>query len=117
MFPGGVGVALHSSAELSFYKTKMRKKDCMFQYATNPGWGRGEIIKDTGLITRNEADELFEKYKADFINRLEAGERPEMVIWIGCKDESDYHTTSIHLDEDTKWDGLDFYTEEKEDID
>ena len=32
-------------------------KDCLFQYAT-----RSSVIEDTDLITRSEAEELWDKY-------------------------------------------------------
>ncbi len=66
-------------------------KNCMFQYATN-----SQIIRDTGLITRKEAKELFDSNKDDFIDRLSKGENPEMAIWGGCKDSSDYKETLEH---------------------
>jgi hypothetical protein len=96
------------------------KKDCMFQYAvTSTGWLREYDIKeDTGLITRKQAEELWHKYKEDFIKQLEREDtEPEMGIWIDCKDNIDYHTCIWHLDCNTKWDGRRFYNEVREYVD
>ena len=63
------------------------KKDKMFQYATNR-----EIIKDTELITEEEANDLWVKYINDAKSKLRDGEEPQMCIWINCKKNGDYHT-------------------------
>lgn len=96
------------------------KKDCMFQYIVTTGhiYAEYEIIKDTGLITRKEADRLWHEYRDDFIKRLNSEwSRPEMEIWINCKDNTDYHTSTMHLDEDTKYDGRRFFKEVKQYVD
>lgn len=70
------------------------KKDCAFQYATESG-----IVREsTGLITRNEADALFEKYKPQFRIDLERGLNPEMGVWINMSSESDYRDMGQHID-------------------
>ena len=69
-------------------------EDCMFQYAT-----RHTTIVNTGLISRERAETLFNQNKEDFKLRLVNGESPEMCIWINCKDESSYGETSIHWDD------------------
>lgn len=71
-------------------------KDCMFQYAT-----KNKVIADTVLITREEAIELWNKNKDDFIKRLRNEEEPEMCIWINCKDESWYSESIMHVDQDS----------------
>lgn len=72
---------------------KCEPKDCMFQYAT-----RQEIIEDTGLITKTEADSLWEKYQDDIKRKWNDFESPQMVIWGDCDTETDYHTAKKELD-------------------
>jgi len=69
-----------------------KKKDCLFQYAT-----KHKTIVDSDLITRKEADELYEKYLPDIKSRWGESEAPEMGIWINCKNNIDYHTTIKHI--------------------
>lgn len=95
----------------------MSKKDCMFQYSTvGAGYSRDyKPIEDTELITREQAEDLWRKYANDFRRNLESEYiDPEMVIWINCKDNTDYHTCIAHLDKNTKWDGRGFYKEVRE---
>ncbi len=67
------------------------KKDCLFQYALGKGFG--DLIKEnTDLITRKEAEKLWDKYYPDFIEKLQDGYEPQMGIWINCKTVTDYHT-------------------------
>lgn len=76
-------------------------KDCAFQYATGSvGLVVGEIIEDTDLITLAEATALWNKYLPDFKQRFENGERPEMCIWTGMENNTDYHTDKYHIDAD-----------------
>jgi hypothetical protein len=75
------------------YSTKIKwrdsmKKDCMFQYGTNQ-----RMLADTDLITLDEAKELFNKNRGDFINRLNADENPQMCIWINCATNESYGET------------------------
>ena len=56
----------------------------MFQYAT-----RHKIYANTDLITLDEAKELFDKNRDDFLARP-VDEESEMVIWINCKNNSSY---------------------------
>ena len=60
-------------------------RDCMFQYATHQ-----RVLADTDLITKDEAVNLFNKNKEDFLKRLENDENPEMVIWIDCATSESY---------------------------
>jgi len=46
--------------------------------------GDGEILEDTGLITRDEALAIKDKYIND--------KNKDIVIWCNCKSETDYHT-------------------------
>lgn len=62
------------------------KKDCMFQYAT-----LNEIIENTGLITKDEAEALFEKYQDDIKRKWNKFEKPQMGIWTNCKNNTDYN--------------------------
>jgi len=68
----------------------------MFQYAT-----RHKVFANTGLITRKEADELFDKNIEDFKERVVEGELPEMAVWIKCKDDSTYGESSRYWDSDS----------------
>ena len=73
------------------------KKDCMFQYALGrPPLGEKTIIESTDLITRKEADELWNKYYSDCIKKLENGNEPQMCIWIDCKNDTNYHATAFN---------------------
>ena len=82
------------------------KKDCLFQYGVDKGcftdgysFSLGtDIPEDTELITRDEADRLWEKYYPDFVKQLEKGNRPQMVIWIDCETNVAYHTVGKELD-------------------
>lgn len=66
-------------------------RNCMFQYATDK-----EIICNTDLISQEQAVEMFESKKTDYIKRLENEENPEMVIWVNCSGDGDYHSTLYH---------------------
>ena len=65
-----------------------KKKDRLFQYATQKGcFTKGYSIslgttfyEDTELITEEEANKLWEKYKPQVIKELEDGDRPQMCI-------------------------------------
>jgi len=77
-------------------------KDCMFQYAlgVKPFMAESSIIENTDLITRTEAEDLWEKYKVDFIKKLEDGYKPQMVIWIDCTSNTNYGTIDPDKDAD-----------------
>jgi hypothetical protein len=70
---------------------KEERKNCLFQYASDGGLRGIEIIEDTDLITRSEADKLWDKCYPDAIERLKKGEKPEIVIWINCIDNQSYN--------------------------
>lgn len=61
-----------------------------------------DIVEDTGLITWDEAIELWNKYKPQVIQQLEDGQDPEMCIWTGCEDTIDYKTDSFHVNKSTE---------------
>jgi hypothetical protein len=69
------------------------KKDCAFQYYIG-----SKCIEDTVLITREQADELWEKHKPQFIKFCEAKNEylddAEMALWIDMKSEINYHKTA-----------------------
>jgi len=67
-------------------------KNCVFQYATSDG----TIYKDTDLITRDEADALWEETTPDFIDKMEKGMGPEMALWIDMDSSFNYRTTAKH---------------------
>lgn len=67
-------------------------KDCAFQYATDDG----TILEDTDLISRDDAEELWQKYIPTFKKHLEEGRGPEMAIWIDMATPTSYKETSAH---------------------
>jgi hypothetical protein len=68
-------------------------KDCMFQYATNFGGYAGiKIYADTDLITREEAIQLWNKNLLKANKEIEDGATVDMVIWVNCSSNTDYHT-------------------------
>lgn len=71
----------------------MEKKDCLFQFAT-----KHEIFADTGLITREEAEELWKKYQKELRENWDELSNPQMCIWINCDSETDYHTVGKEID-------------------
>lgn len=77
---------------------RLKMKDCAFQYAT----ADGIIVKDTDLISRADAEQLWQEHIDLFKSDVEAGKTPEMAIWIDMRSNTDYHTTAIH------WHGDDF---------
>jgi hypothetical protein len=96
------------------------KKDCMFQYAHKKlgilgySYSGYDIVEDTGLITFEEAVELWEKYKSDFIRHHQEGGNPEMVIWSDCPDETTYVPDFAHVDGQTEVIGDRLYIVKKE---
>ena len=70
-------------------------KTCMFQYYNSEFGG---IIEDTKLISRKEAVALFDKYYDEAVESVLDGYEVQMVIWSGCKDNTDYSTMYADLD-------------------
>ena len=67
-------------------------KDCVFQYATSDG----VVKQDTNLITRANAEELWQKYIPVFKEDMRGGLEPEMRIWVDMEDDCDFHKTCAH---------------------
>lgn len=74
------------------------RKDCAFQFIVQYSYGAFENYEDTGLITLDDAKKLWEKWLPTFIRHLQGADSPEMGIWIGMKDETDYRESIGHLD-------------------
>lgn len=88
------------------------KRDCLFQYATNH-----KVIEDTELITRKDADKLVQKYLEDIKGRWDDIESPQMVIWIDCDTNTDYHTMDLEIDyRDCELSNGHFYRIKREEI-
>lgn len=90
-----------------------KKKDCAFQFA-HDSWPKLKLVEDTPLISLDEAKELWAKYLPDFIRQLELGNNPEMALWINMKDNTDYHTTLVHVNRNTETDGKRLFETKKE---
>lgn len=71
-----------------------QKKDCVFQYATDDG----EVWNDTALISRADAEALWQQNIEVFRMHLEQGRGPEMAIWVDMANDSDFHTMAAHWD-------------------
>jgi hypothetical protein len=76
-------------AELTCYA------DCSFQY-----YADGQMVEDTGLITKDEGLRLIEKYKDDFADHCKLGHVAEMALWIEMNTEDDYRKTHLHIHSD-----------------
>ena len=63
-------------------------KNAMFQY-----YDGVTMVDDTGLISLEDAIELFESRKQSFAHSMSAGLICQMCIWCECKHESDYRVT------------------------
>lgn len=70
---------------------RIEKKDCVFQYALP-----SEIIEDTMMITREDGDRLWEKYKVQFLEHMKEGRDPEMVLWTEMKSPTDFRKSARH---------------------
>ena len=62
-----------------------------FQYASD-----GRMLEDTGLITENEALELWRVYTPIFKDHMQIGGDPAMVIWCGMQHDHDYKYKHKH---------------------
>jgi hypothetical protein len=78
---------------------RLKMKNCAFQYAT----ADGNIVKDTDLISRADAEQLWQEHIDLFKSDVEAGKTPEMAIWIDMVSDTNYHKAAIH------WHGDDFF--------
>lgn len=79
------------SLHLVFYKPM---KNCMFQYALR----HGKIIEDTGLITREEANALWNKYQDHIKDNWDEYSAPQMCIWVDCDSPTNYHAIAVEID-------------------
>jgi hypothetical protein len=68
------------------------KKDCAFQY-----YNGTKMVKDSGLITREQAYELWKEWGEDFVNQVEMGTGAEICIWTNMENDTDYQTDEFHL--------------------
>ena len=68
-------------------------KDCAFQYYSD-----GNLVEDTNLITRTEANALWEKHKPSFRMDVERGVDASVALWINMKYLSDYQETAVRHD-------------------
>lgn len=81
------------------------EKTYMFQYVYDRGFhGKGisfsdcKTVEDTGLISLDEAEALWEKYLPKVIENLKEDERPQMCIWKYCNSETDYGAVLKEID-------------------
>ena len=68
-------------------------KDCCFQYATEQ---RGDPVIDSGLISRADAEQMWQEHIPKFKRDVERGAIPEMAIWIDMGSDTDYCKTASH---------------------
>lgn len=73
------------------------KKDRMFQCTIGNSWGI-DILEDTGLITRNQAYELWDKYFDQIKKALVDNNGGDMVIWKDCDSNTDYNIEEKVID-------------------
>ena len=64
-------------------------QDCAFQY-----YRGGRMVIDTALVTREEADELWEIYISDFKEACERGDDAEIALWVDMKYDVNYQKTA-----------------------
>jgi len=69
-----------------------REATCAFQY-----YARGRMVEDTGLITREEAETLWQNHKEDFKRMVEDEEEAEMALWVEMADDTNYHKTAKNM--------------------
>lgn len=77
----------------------------MFQYSYDNGihtsgfdFYSTKTVEDTGLITEKEANDLWDKYLPEVIQRLKNDERPQMCIWGNCNSTTDYSLVVKEID-------------------
>lgn len=69
----------------------------MFQYAYDSFLGV-KIVCNTEPQTLEESQKLWDKYYPDCLRKLKEGEKPQMCLWIDCKDNTNYHTVEKEID-------------------
>lgn len=70
------------------------ERSYMFQY----GLARSGMVEDTGLITLEEAEELWREYQPDIIKHWNSFECPQMCIWSECSSPTDYTKVFKEID-------------------
>lgn len=80
-------------------------KTAMFQY-----YDGVTMVDDTGLISLEDAIELFESRKDSFAQSMSAGLTCQMCIWHDCKHEIDYrlvykdwHSSNVKFENGHFW--------------
>lgn len=80
-------------------------KNAMFQY-----YDGVTMVYDTGLISLEDAIELFESRKDSFAQSMSVGLTCQMCIWHDCKHESDYrlaykdwHSSNVKFENGHFW--------------
>jgi len=81
------------------------KKDCLFQYAYDDGFHSSMmscqkivIVENTELITKEEAEKLWDKYYPDVVEKIEKDKRPQMALYYECGDNADYGEPKKEID-------------------
>lgn len=59
-----------------------------FQY-----YREGKMIEDTALITREEADSLWDEHLEDFKSACKRGDDAEIALWVNMEYEGNYQET------------------------
>ena len=70
-------------------------RDCALQF-----YAGSELIEDTGLITRSEAEALWEHHKDAFLRRCHRNQEAQMAIWANMQNDCDYRTMERHAHSD-----------------
>lgn len=87
-------------------------KNCMFQYAT-----KHKTKEDTDLITREEANALWDKWQNDIRENWDELDSPQMCIWVECEKNTDYSKIAKEIDyRDCELENGSFYKITKEKI-
>ena len=78
---------------------KTEPKDCAFQY-----YRGGTLVEDQEMLTRSEADALWEKHKHSFCLAVKQRENAAVALWIDMKYPGNYVKTAVRFDaEDCEW--------------
>jgi len=72
------------------------EKNYLFQYAYNEPMCT--IVEDTDLITKKQAEDLWDKYYLDVVEKLNNGGEPQMCIWKDADSNVSYHTILKEID-------------------
>lgn len=79
-----------------------KKRDCVFQYYIGTKCIKDTSTEEEGLITREEAEELWSVYLDHFRNACKGigkndWEDAEMAIWVNMKYPTNFRETARHL--------------------